>query len=149
MEKRRGNSRINEINRKTRINSANAKEYAERANASKRKKRLMFATLRKLVDERAPDSMLPDGVVEFWKRHGVERDEITPVMAETTGIYADAINARDFGTLERLYRLYGIHFDSSREHNVSVSLGNRDDRPFEVRYIVDGAERTGGSPDGG
>lgn len=145
--KRRGNPDINRINMGTRINSANAKEYAERANAAKRRKRMMFASLRKLVDERAPDEMLPDGVVEFWRRHGVPRDEITPVMAETTAMYADAINARDFATLERIYRLYGLTFESNREHNINVSVGNQDDRPFEVRYIVDGVERPSGNAD--
>ena len=140
MTKKRGNPKINEINKGTRISSANAKEYAERANAAKRKKRLMFASLRKLIDERAPDEMLPDGVVEFWRRHGIEKDEITPVMAETTGIYMDAINARDFPTLSQLYRLYGVTFDSNREHNVNLSVGNQDDKPFEIRYVVNGTD---------
>ncbi len=149
--KRKGNPHINEINKGTRITSANAKEYAERARESRRRKKLMFQSLRSLVDERAPDEMLPDGVVEFWKRHGVDKDSITPIMAETTPIYADAINNRDLPTLATLYKLYGVTFESTREHNVNVAVGNAEDRAFEIKYIVGGKEDPGtdGKTDGG
>lgn len=137
-----GNPHINEINQKTRFTSANAKAFAEKSHEARRKKKLMFQSLRALVDEQAPEEMLPPGVVEFWKRHGVPKDSITPIMAETTPIYADAINARDLPTLATLYRLYGVTFESTREHNVNVAVGNAEDKAFEIKYVVGGKEES-------
>lgn len=133
-----GNRDINTVNKSTRFNSETARIANKKSHEAKRRKCSAFNAVRPLVDETAPVAMLPDGVVKFWENHGVSRDSITPLMAEITPIYAAAIKEGDIGTLERVYRLLGLTFDSNREHNINVSLGNKDDKPFEINYIVNG-----------
>lgn len=133
-----GNPRIVEFSKKTRFTKENAREMNRRSHEAQRRKASAFASVRALIDETAPAEMLPAPVVDFWKKHGVERDSITPLMAEITPIYAAAIRDGDMGTLERVYRLLGVTFDSNREHNINLSVGNTDERAFEINYIVNG-----------
>ena len=67
--------------------------------------------------------------------------KITPMMAEITPIYSAAIRDGDLVALERIYRLLGVTFESNKEHNINVSVGNTDDKPFEINYIVDGIKQ--------
>lgn len=127
---KRGNPHIE----KNYWNSDKAKEMAKRSHEARTKKKELasaFKALRALVDKAAPKELLTEKVVEFWRIHGVARDQITPLMAETTPIYADAISNRDIKTLDMLYKLYGISFESTKEHNVKVALSNDDDKPLK------------------
>lgn len=143
MEKRRkaGNPKINEINKSTRITPEKAREYQRRSCEARKKNCSAFAAVRALIDEQATPTLTPEPVIKFWEAHCVPRDKITPLMAEITPIYSAAIRDGDIVTLERIYRLLGLTFDSNREHNINVSVGNRDDKPFEIKYIVDGIEK--------
>lgn len=120
------------------FNSETAREAAYKSAEARRRKYSAFSAVRPIIDEVAPDEMLPESIVTFWRKHGVERDKITPMMAEITPIYASAIQAQDIAVLERVYKLLGLTFDSNREHNINVSLGNKEDKPFEINYIVGG-----------
>lgn len=138
---KKGNPNINQINVSTRITKETAKEYQRRSADSRKRNCSAFAAVRALIDEQATPSLLPDGVVKFWETHCVPREKITPLMAEITPIYAAAIREGDIVTLERIYRLLGLTFDSNKEHNINVSVGNKDDKPFEINYIVDGIKQ--------
>ena len=139
--KKVGNPRINDTNVSTRITKENAREYQRRANEARKKNYAQWKSVQVMVNETAPDALLPAPVVDFWAKHGIERDRITPQMAEITPIYAAAIRDADFATLERIYRLFGLTFESNKEHNVNVVVGNKDDKPFEINYIVDGIKQ--------
>lgn len=123
---------------KFRFTSETGRKAAEKSHESFRRRFSAFAAVRPIVDEAAPDSMLPPPVIDFWKKHGVEKSKITPLMAELTPIYANAIRDGDIQVLERVYKLLGLSFESNREHNINLSVGNLEDKPFEINYIVNG-----------
>lgn len=128
--------------KKFHFNSETAKAAQKKSTESQRKRFSVFSKVRPIIEETAPDSILTDNIVNFWAKHGVEREGITPMLVEITPVYAQAIKDMDFAVLERIYRLLGIAFDSNREHNINVSVGNVDDKPFEINYIV-GSDTSG------
>lgn len=138
MANRRGNPKIAEAGRKTRFTSENAVENAVKSNQKQAAKRNTFASAQGMIDLPASEEYLTPSVVKFWADRNVPKENITPMLAEITPIYADAIRNRDLATLERIYRLLGLTFDCRREHNINLSLGNADDKPFEINYIVNG-----------
>lgn len=111
-----------------------AREMALRSHEARTKKKELanaFKATRSLVDFAAPKELVNESIMEFWKRRGVARDRITPLMAETTPMYAEAIAQKDIKTLKIIYELYGVTFESNKEHNVKVSLSNDDDKPLK------------------
>lgn len=108
-----------------------AREAAMKSAEVRRAKASTFRAVRAIVDSCAPNSIVSDKIADFWEKHGVKRKDITPMMAEITPIYANAVAQGDMSTLERVYRLLGISFESNREHNVKVSLENADDKPLK------------------
>ena len=136
-----GNPRINKTNVSTRITKDNAREFQKRSAESRKRNCSAFAAVRALIDQQATEQLLPDPVVKFWAAHCVPKDKITPMMAEITPIYSEAIRQGDLVALERIYRLLGVTFESNKEHNINVSVGNTDDKPFEINYIVDGIKQ--------
>lgn len=139
MAKKRGNPDIVELGKKTRFTAKSAAAAARKSNEVQNKRRSMFASLRALTDKPVSDkALLTPSVVKFWVNRGIDDDAITPIMAETTAIYADALRNGDLDALLALYKLYGLTYESNREHNVNLSVGNAEDKPFEINYIVNG-----------
>lgn len=100
----------------------------------------MFKSVRAIIETTAPDSIVSDKIKDFWEKHGVPRAKITPMLAEITPIYANAVAQGDMATLERIYRLLGLAFDSSKEHNITDSRGEDEEKSFEINYIVEAAK---------
>ena len=101
----------------------------------------MFKSVRSIIETTAPDDLVNDKIAKFWSMRGVPRNKITPMMAELTPTYANAIASGDIQILERLYRLFGLAFDSNREHNINDSVGDTEEKSFEINYIVDGVKQ--------
>ena len=127
MAGKRGNPNI----AKTQFNSERAREAARRSAEVRREKSNTFKTAKALVDGEATKDMLNDSVVKFWAMRGVPKNKITPMMAEIAPIYNDAVRNHDMATLERVYRLFGVMFESDKENNVKVSLKNADGQPLK------------------
>lgn len=108
-----------------------ARAAGKRSGEIRHKKASTFRAARAIIDSCAPNSIVNDKIADFWIKHGVNREDITPMMAEITPIYANAVAQSDMATLERVYKLLGISFESSREHNVKMSLENADDKPLK------------------
>ena len=108
-----------------------ARAAGKRSGEIRHKKASTFRAARAIIDSVAPDKIVSEKIRDFWEKHGVGRDEITPMLVEITPIYANAVAQGDMATLERVYKLIGISFESSREHNVKVSLENADDKPLK------------------
>lgn len=123
------------------LNSETAREAQKKSVEVRRMKYAMFKTVRTIIETTAPDSMVSEKIKDFWAKHNVPRNKITPLMAEITPIYANAINSGDMATLERIYRLLGLAFESSKEHNITDSRGEDEEKSFEVNYIVDGVKQ--------
>lgn len=111
--------------------SEKARAAGKRSGEVRNKKASTFRAARAIIDTAAPDTIVSDAIADFWAKHGVNRDDITPMLAEITPIYAKAVKDADMATLERVYKLIGISFESNREHNVKVSLENADDKPLK------------------
>ena len=118
-----------------------AREAQKKSVESRKKKYAMFKSVRAIIETTAPDSIVSDKIRDFWAKHGVSRDKITPMLAEITPIYANAVAQGDIMVLERVYRLLGLAFDSSKEHNISDSIGETEEKSFEINYIVDGQKQ--------
>lgn len=121
--------------------SEKAREAQKKSVESRKKKYAMFKSVRAIIETTAPDSIVSDKIRDFWAKHGVSRDKITPMLAEITPIYANAVAQGDIMVLERVYRLLGLAFDSSKEHNISDSVGETEEKSFEINYIVDGQKQ--------
>ena len=111
--------------------SERAKKAQIRSVEVQKQKHSVFKTVRAIVDDPAPDLLLNDNIVLFWKMRGIPRSKITPMMAELTPIYANAVNKADIFVLERIYKILGLSFESSKEQNVNVALSNADDKPLK------------------
>lgn len=113
-------------------------EAAKKAHESRARHFSAFQSVRSIVETAVPAESLNESIVSFWKSRGVEKENISPMMAEIAPIYADALKNHDIAVLERVYKLLGLTFESNREHNINVSLGNKEDKPFEINYIIGG-----------
>lgn len=122
---KRGNPNI----RKLAFTSETARAAAKKSRISQKNKCSMFKAVRALIDDCAPKVMLKEGVVRFWEMHGVEENQITSMMAELTPIYIDALNNHDLDSLERIYKMLGLTFDSTKEQNVKLAFDN----PLETK----------------
>lgn len=116
----------------------------------RRIKKDTFKAASLITDTRAPDEMVTASVEKFWKMRNVDRDSITPMMAEVTELYARAVyNDKEepmslserIAVLERIYKLFGIAYDSNREHNASKRNESDEEKSFEINYIVDGVKQ--------
>ena len=116
---------------KYRFTSESAKKYSGMAAEARKRKYSVFATVRSIVDDPAPDAFINDAVVQFWKLRGITRSKITPMMVELTPVYAKAVRDADILVLERVYRILGLAFESTKENNVNVALSNADDKPLQ------------------
>lgn len=132
---RRGNPNLKPLT------SEKAREAQKKSVESRKKKYAMFKSVRAIIETTAPDSIVSDKIRDFWAKHGVSRDKITPMLAEITPIYANAVAQGDIMVLERVYKLLGLSFDSSKEHNISDSIGETEEKSFEINYIVDGQKQ--------
>ena len=125
------------------------KESSRLANEIKRIKRNTFKSASKITDSQAPDEMVTKDIERFWKMRNVKREDITPMMAEVTAIYAKALYDKEepmslierITILERIYRLFGIAYESNHEHNASEKNSEGEERSFEINYIVDGIKQ--------
>ena len=108
-----------------------ARRAGKRSAEVRREKGQTFKTAKALVDAQASDDLLNPAVVKFWAMRGVPKDKITPMMAEIAPIYNDAVGKKDMATLERVYRLFGVMFESDKENNVKVALENADGNPLK------------------
>lgn len=126
---KRGNPRIKEIGFKQ--NPEKARAAAKRSAEVRREKANTFKTAKALVDAQACDDLLNPAVVKFWAMRGVPKSKITPMMAEIAPIYNDAVGKKDMATLERIYKLFGVMFESDKENNVKVSLANDNGEPLK------------------
>lgn len=108
-----------------------ASRAGKRSAEVRREKGQTFKTAKALVDAQASDDLLNPAVVKFWAMRGVPKDKITPMMAEISPIYNDAVVKKDMATLERVYRLFGVMFESDKENNVKVALENADGNPLK------------------
>ena len=116
---------------KYRFTSESAKKYSGMAAEARKRKYSVFATVRSIVDDPAPDSFINDAIVTFWKLRGIPRSKITPMMVELTPVYAKAVKEADILVLERIYKLLGLAFESTKEQNVNVALSNAEDKPLK------------------
>lgn len=135
------NPNIKNCGKSTRFNSETAKVASRKGLEVRLMKYNTFKTVRSIIDTTAPDSMVNDKIAKFWAMRGISRIRITPMMAELTPTYANAIAAGDINALERLYRLLGLAFDSTREHNTNEAMGESEEKSFEINYIVDGVKQ--------
>ena len=119
------------------LNSETAREAQKKSVEVRRMKYAMFKSVRAIIETTAPDSIVSDKIKDFWEKHGVPRAKITPMLAEITPIYANAVAQGDMATLERIYRLLGLAFDSSKEHNITDSRGEDEEKSFAINYIVE------------
>lgn len=110
--------------RKYSFDSERAKAAAAKSRESRKQKAAQWRSVRSLIDSTAPVELRSPAMVDFWKKHGVDEKEITPMMAELTPIYADAIKNHDLDSLERIYKLFGLTFDSTKEQNLKVAFEN-------------------------
>lgn len=117
---KRGNPNITKYS----FTSETARAAASKSHLSQKKKASMFKAVRALIDDEAPSEMLKDGVVRFWEMHGVKKEQITSMMAELTPIYVDALNNHDLDHLERIYKMLGLTFDSTKEQNIKLAFEN-------------------------
>lgn len=122
------------------LNSETARAAQKKSVEVRRMKYAMFKSVRAIIETTAPDSIVSDKIKDFWQKHGVPRAKITPMLAEITPIYANAVAQGDMATLERIYRLLGLAFDSSKEHNISDSRSEDEEKSFEINYIVEAAK---------
>ena len=111
--------------------SERAKKAQIRSVEVQKQKHSVFKTVRAIVDDPAPDSIVNEAIITFWKMRGIPRSKITPMMAELTPIYAKAVREADIFVLERIYKILGLSFESTKENNVSVALSNADDKPLQ------------------
>lgn len=116
---------------KYRFTSEKAKLAQKRSTEVQKQKHSVFKTVRSIVDDPAPDSIVNDAIIAFWKMRGIPRSKITPMMAELTPIYAKAVRECDMFVLERIYKLLGLSFESTKEQNVTVALSNAEDKPLK------------------
>ena len=123
------------------FNSETARAAASKAHISRKRNAMMFKAVRALVDDGAPKEMLKDGVVKFWEMHGVKKDQITSMMAELTPIYADAINNRDLERLEKIYKMLGLTFESTKEQNIKLAFENPLEQKVEGGLKIEIAEK--------
>lgn len=128
------------------FDSKRAKRAGVLSGIVKRIKKSTFKATSAITDTRAPDEMVNKTVEQFWKMRNVERDDITPMMAEVTGLYANAVyNNKDepltlmerIAVLERIYKLFGIAFESNKEHNENERKEGEEEKSFEINYIVE------------
>ena len=99
-----------------------ARKAAQKSRESRKQKAAQWKSVRALIDSTAPVDMRPKPLVDFWAKHGVDEKEITPMMAEVTPIYIDAIKEHDLDKLERIYKLFGLTFDSTKDQNLKVAF---------------------------
>lgn len=111
--------------------SERAKKAQIRSVEVQKQKHSVFKTVRAIVDDPAPDSIVNDAIIQFWKMRGIPRSKITPMMAELTPIYAKAVREADMFVLERIYKLLGLAFESTKENNVNIALSNAEDKPLK------------------
>ena len=116
---------------KYRFTSEKAKIAQKRSTEVQKQKHSVFKTVRSIVDDPAPDSIVNDAIIQFWKMRGIPRSKITPMMAELTPIYAKAVREADMFVLERIYKLLGLSFESTKENNVNIALSNAEDKPLK------------------
>ena len=110
-----------------------ARKAAQKSRETRKQKAAQWRSVRSLIDSTAPVALRTAGVIEFWKAHGVDEKEITPMMAEITPIYADAIKNHDIDALERIYKLFGLAFDSTKEQNLKVAFENHLQQDVDIK----------------
>lgn len=126
---------------KYRFTSETARKASLKAAKVRNERHSTFRSVRAIVERTAPDTIVTAKIEDFWEKHNVPRVKITPLMAELTPIYAKAVSTGDILVLERIYKILGITFDSTREHNTNDSVGEEQEKSFEINYIVDGTKQ--------
>lgn len=106
------------------FDSERAKLAGKKSAESRKRKASQWFAVRALIDSTAPADLRVPGIVDFWKKHGIDEKDITPMMAEVTPIYVDAVKDHDLDKLERIYKLFGLAFDSTKDQNIKVAFEN-------------------------
>lgn len=125
MAKKRGNPNIREVAKGTYFTSERARECALKSVEAKRKKANIFANVRPMVDFCVAAEKLNQSIVDFWEARNVPKECITPVLADITPTFAEAIANHDWSTLHDIYKFLGLSFESTKEQNVKLAFENK------------------------
>lgn len=112
--------------------STKAKEASRKGLEARKKKASLFANVRPMVDFAMPASKITDKMAEFWESRNIPRDKITPVLADITPSFVEALNNRDWPTIHDIYKFLGLSFESTRDQNIKVAFENELETKTEI-----------------
>lgn len=123
---KRGNPNISALGKQHAFKKGDskAKEASRKGLEARKKKACLFANVRPMVDFALPSAKVNEKLAEFWESRNVPRDKITPVLADITPTFVEALNNRDWNTIHDIYKFLGLSFESTRDHNIKVAFEN-------------------------
>lgn len=141
MKKKRGNPNIKECNKATQFTSETAKAAQKLSIVSRMKKANLFANVRPMVDYSVPEEKLNQSIIDFWAARNVDKEHITPILADITPTLAEAIANHDWATMHDIYKFLGLSFESTRDHNIKLAFENELDVNASGEMVINFVEK--------